>query len=306
MSDGTQGTAAATGLMSGTVTAWFAPVDATTGAVLPFDASVSGRLPVSTPPAGWRSAGPVEGFVRSSAVAMTEVRSGSPAVARLLAQHTVDAKVSFELTQWSRLAMMVSCGTRLLNVLEGGVVALLASSTATTLQVTGGLAAGDVVVVDDDYAGQTGAIGAGITGAVIAAGSTIADANYVRRVSSNVALVQTVAGSVVTLAQPLPAGTPTATMKAMKVAGFADRVGDSATRQWSAVFVVDGAQGERLLLHYPRLQVTAAGETAATVADGVERRRLVAEMSALPEADGLDGVQVLCTRTYLPAAMRTV
>ena len=38
------------------------------------------------------------------------------------------------------------------------------------------------------------------------------------------------------------------------VVGFCDREGSSFFQEWSALFVGEGQQGERVLWHYPRLQ----------------------------------------------------
>ena len=306
------------------VQAWFAPVDLLTGLPVPFDPVLSGRFAAGAPPAGWFSAGPVVGFTRKNATAMTEVRSGAPALPKTLAKHTVDATVAWSFTAWSKLALLLSCGARQMNLLaeaggavpngSGGsavaAVALLPGSTATVLQVAAGsmITAGDLLVVDEDYAGQTGAVGAGVAGAVVSSGAAIGnDANYVRRVSVNVARVQSVQAGAVALAQPLVAGTPTATMKAARLSGFVDREGDAFQRQWSALFAMDGVQGDRVLLHYPRLQANGGTtESAAAVAAGLERWRLDASFTALPVMDSNDGAEVLCFRSYLPAPMRTV
>ncbi len=131
------------------------------------------------------------------------------------------------------------------------------------------------------------------------------DVDYVRRVSLNVArvaAVSTTAGAAtmtVTLAAPLLAGVPAAGMKLAVVLGFTDRLGGSYAAEWSALFVMDGVQGDRVLVHYPRLQsAPGATEVQSAVAAGLERWRLRANFHALPVTDPNDGEAVLCFRSY--------
>jgi hypothetical protein len=42
-----------------------------------------------------------------------------------------------------------------------------------------------------------------------------------------------------------------------------DREGGSFYQEWSALFVMQGSQGERIFFHYPRLQTMAGAEEAA-------------------------------------------
>jgi hypothetical protein len=188
--------------------------------------------------------------------------------------------------------------------------AVLPGSTATVLQLASGtvVQAGDVVVVDVDYASTTGFIGSGAAGAYVTASVTMPDAHYTRRVSSNVARVLSVSAGVVTLASPLLAGTPTTAMKVAVVEGFVDRTGGAYLPEWSALVVMDGVQGDRLLLHYPRLQPVgaSAAEVKSTVAAGVDRWRPCARLRALPVTDATDGTPAICFRSYIPAPLRLV
>ena len=95
---------------------------------------------------------------------------------------------------------------------------LTAGSTATSLNIAStslaGFHAGQMVVVDADYAGQTGYVGSGVSAAYVqSAASVNNDPDYVRRVSFNVALVSAVTSTGLTLAQPLLAGVPASNMK---------------------------------------------------------------------------------------------
>ncbi len=89
--------------------------------------------------------------------------------------------------------------------------------------------------------------------------------------------------------------------------GFVDREGGSFYQEWSALFVMEGSQGERIFFHYPRLQSMAGAEEAtlpldAKRKDGLERILLKGQFMALPVTDPLDGERVLCYRSFLPAA----
>jgi hypothetical protein len=91
------------------------------------------------------------------------------------------------------------------------------------------------------------------------------------------------------------------------VLGCVDRVGGSFLSEWSALFVADGVAGDRVLLHYPRLQVApGATEVRQALVAGLERWRLQAHLIALPVTDTNDGDAVLCYRSYLPSPASTL
>jgi hypothetical protein len=96
-------------------------------------------------------------------------------------------------------------------------------------------------------------------------------------------------------------------MQISRLVGFCDREGASFFQEWSALFVMDGEQGDRVLYHYPRLPA-AQGSTEAedSLAAPLERIRLAGAFRALPVKDGNDGETVLCFRSYLPAALRGI
>ena len=96
----------------------------------------------------------------------------------------------------------------------------------------------------------------------------ITDVDYIRRVTFNVALVSQVSSTGLTLAEPLPGGVPAAGAKLQAVTGFVDREGGSFYQEWSALFVMEGSQGERIFFHYPRLQTMSGAEEAAIPLDG--------------------------------------
>ena len=158
---------------------------------------------------------------------------------------------------------------------------------------------GGLVAVDVDYAsGTTGFVGSGVSGAYLRAAVT--DVDYVRRVTLNVGRVASVSGGVLTLEAPLIAGVPTAAMKVSGVEGFCDREGSSFFQEWSALFVGEGQQGERVIWHYPRLQALAGiAESANASAGGYEALRLAGAFRALPVSDPVDGETVVCFRSYV-------
>jgi hypothetical protein len=191
-------------------------------------------------------------------------------------------------------------------------VALVAGSTATSLNIAStGLAAfqaGQMVVVDADYAGQTGYVGSGVSAAYVQSASGVnKDPDYVRRVSFNVALVSAVTSSGLTLAQPLLAGVPASNMKVQVIEGFVDREGGSFFQEWSALLVMPGEQGERILYYYPRLQPTGgAQEDTEKLLAPLEWITLNASFRALPVIDANDGEQALCFRSLLPSPMTLI
>ena len=135
----------------------------------------------------------------------------------------------------------------------------------------------------------------------------LTDVDYIRRVTFNVALVSKVSPTGLTLAEPLAGGVPAAGAKLQAVAGFVDREGGSFYQEWSALFVMQGGQGERIFFYYPRLQTMASAEEETIPLSGKNpgghaRVLLKAQFLALPVTDPLDGERVLCYRSFLPAA----
>jgi hypothetical protein len=227
--------------------------------------------------------------------------------------------VEIEFATWGKLQMALSCGSQQMNLLEtasaaapngsGGTaaaaVSLLPGSTASLLQVSDATAftAGDLVSVDLDYAGQTGYVGSGVSGAYVRAVANVGgDVNYIRRISLNVSRIVEVKDGVLQLETPLLAGAPVAGMKVSRLVGFVDREGGSFFQEWSGLFVLQGEQGDRVIYHYPRLQtMRGAVEKRETLAAPLDRFRLAGAFRALPVTDANDGEKVLCFRSYLPA-----
>jgi len=224
--------------------------------------------------------------------------------------------------------MAVTAGSEQMNLLaaaanasangSGGIAGSAApvgsGSTATFLRLTANqlasFSAGQIVVVDIDYSGQTGYVGSGISAAYVSSASTVnSDVSYIRRVSLNVARVISVTSTGLQLAQPLIAGAPIAGMSVQPILGFVDREGSNFFQEWSGLFVIPGEQGDRILFHYPRLQsVSGAGEAVTPLAapldkvDTLGRVSQIAQFRGLPVTDANDGAQVVCFRSYIPAA----
>jgi hypothetical protein len=305
------------------VRAYFGPVNRATSAPTVFDASNIAAFSVDAPPAPWIDLGWCKSFARKSGTKIVPLVTGAPGIAAEQVRSEIAAQVSIEFESWGKLQLALTAGVQQMNVLatasdaaangSGGVaaaaVALNTGSTATTLNVgdlaAAGFAVGDVVAVDVDYIAQTGFVGSGVSGGYVT--SSVTDVNYIRRVTLNVARVVTISGGLLGLGAPLLAGVPAAGMKVSRVVGFCDREGGGFFQEWSALFVVDGAQGDRVVFHYPRLQSMAgAAETSHALAGGLEAMRLAGEFRALPVVDANDGERVVCFRSYLPGAMRVV
>ena len=184
-----------------------------------------------------------------------------------------------------------------------------AGSTATSIVLAAAdaaqFAAGSIVAVDVDYTGQTGYVGSPVAGAYLR--QPLSDVDYIRRVTFNVGLVAQVNASVLTLASPLPGGAPGGGAKVQAVTGFVDREGGSFYQEWSGLFVMAGAQGERVSFYYPRLQPVCGAEEVISPLDakhknGQSRVLLKGQFVALPVTDPLDGERVVCYRSFAPAA----
>ena len=246
------------------------------------------------------------------------MRTGAPAVTQLQARTEIDATLSFGFESWGKLQLALSAGTQQMNLLKvapgataegsGGTaisaVVLQTGSTANVLQLgvtaAAGFSVGELIAVDVDYTTQTGFVGSGVSGAYVQ--TALTDIDYVRRVTLNVGRITAInaATGAVTLEWPLIAGVPAATMKVSGVVGFCDREGSSFFQEWSAVFVGEGQQGERIIWHYPRLQaMSGVAEANAAASGGYEKVQLSAAFRALPVKDPVDGETVVCFRSYV-------
>jgi hypothetical protein len=292
-----------------------------------FDPSEQGGFNLDVPPAPWISLGWIQEFTRKPGSKTATVLTGIPASPLEQVRETLEAHVSFDFLSWTKLTMALATGSQHLNLLapaSGAVpaadgaqaaaaVTVLSGSTATFVALAAADAAnftaGSIVALDTDYTGQTGYVGSPVSGAYVR--TALSDVNYIRRVTFNVALVSQSTSTGLTLAEPLPGGAPAAGSKLQAVSGFVDREGGSFFQEWSALFVVQGSQGERIFFYYPRLQSMASAQEAVLPLDrnnkdGLARVVLKGQYLALPVTDPLDGERVVCYRSFLPAAKALV
>jgi hypothetical protein len=267
---------------------------------------------------GW-----IQGLTRTSISKSAAVLTGIPAATLEQVRETLEAQVSFEFLSWTKLTMALTTGSQHMNLLvpasaaaqtEDGAHAASAvitqsGSSATFIELAATDAAkfsvGSIIALDADYTGQTGFVGSPVSGAYLR--QTVTDVDYIRRVTFNVALVSQVTSAGLTLAGPLLGGAPTAGSKLQAISGFVDREGGSFYQEWSALFVMEGSQGERIFFHYPRLQtIISAQETLSPLSEkqinGLARVELKGQYLALPVIDPLDGERVVSYRSFLPAA----
>lgn len=309
------------------VHAYFAPVSRTAQAPVLFDPALSGRFKLDAAPAPWISLGWIQGFARRATSKSAPILTGIPASTLEQVRGSLEAQVSFEFLSWTKLTMALATGSQSMNLImpatnavaapygaQGvAAIAVQSGSTANSIALAPADAAkfnaGSLVAVDVDYTGQAGFVGTPIAGAYVR--QALKDIDYIRRVTFNVALVSQVTPNGLTLAQSLPGGAPAPGAKVQAVLGFVDREGGSFYQEWSALFVMEGSQGERIFFHYPRLQSMQSAEEGAMPLDaqhngGLERVLLKAQFMALPVTDALDGERVLCYRSFLPAAKALV
>ena len=312
------------------VRAYFAPVHRAAAQATVWDASGIAGFNPCAPPAPWLDLGWCSGFARRSGTKAAALITGTPGIITGQVRTEVEATVSLEFESWGKLQMALAAGVQQMNVLavqpgatangSGGMAVAAvpltagsAATSATALDVgataAAGFSIGEVVAVDVDYAGTTGFVGSGVSGGYVKSLAAVgADVDYVRRVTLNVARVTAINAGVLTLGSALLAGVPSSAMKVSSVAAFCDREGGSFFQEWSALFILNGEQGDRVAFHYPRLQAMsgAAEASEALIAGGLEKVRLAGSFRALPVLDANDGEMILCFRSYLPAAMRAV
>jgi hypothetical protein len=305
------------------VRAYFAPVNRTTQTPELFDPSQQGGFSLDAPPAPWISLGWIQDFARKPASKTAPLLTGIPAATLEQVRETLQAQVSLQFLSWTKLTMALATGSQHMNILapasgaslaaDGAAAAAaitpLTGSTSTSILLASvdaaKFSAGSIIALDVDYTGQTGFVGAPVAGAYVR--QALSDVDYIRRVTFNVALVSQVSTTGLTLAEALPGGAPATGAKLQAVTGFVDREGGSFYHEWSALFVMQGSQEERIFFHYPRLQaMNGAEETIAPLngknQNGQSRVMLRGQFLALPVTDPLDGERVVCYRSFLPAA----
>jgi len=300
------------------VRGFFAPVNRAGCVPVLFDPAEMGQFELDAPPAPWVSLGWIKDFARRASSKTAAVQTGVPATVLEQVRETLDAQVSLRFLSWTKLTMALAAGSQHMNLLASaigagaGAVAIQSGATATLLPMlatdAAKFAAGQIVAVDVDYSGQAGFVGSPVSGAYVksALAGTLTDVDYVRRVTFNVARIASVSTTGLTLAEALPGGAPVAGMKVSAVVGFVDREGGSFFQEWSGLFVMEGAQGERIFFYYPRLQALGSAAETRSLLDAkrggsLERVLLTGDFRALPVTDSLDGERVVCYRSFLPA-----
>jgi hypothetical protein len=304
------------------VRAYFAPVNRTTQTPVLFDPSEQGAFSLDAPPTPWIGLGWIQDFTRTPGSKTSPVLTGIPASTLEQVRETLQAQVSLQFLSWTKLTMALATGSQHMNLLAPATGATLAAdgavaapavvvqsgSTSTFVALAAidaaKFAPGSIVALDVDNTGQTGFVGSPVAGAYLR--QALADVDYIRRVTFNVALVSQVSSTGLTLAEPLPGGAPAASAKLQAVTGFVDREGGSFYQEWSALFLIEGSQGERIFFHYPRLQSMTSAEEAVAPLSGKNQNAqtrvlLKGQFLALPITDPLDGEHVLCYRSFLPA-----
>jgi len=258
---------------------------------------------------GWIDLGWVENFTRTAGTGIEALRAGAHSAVSKQVVTNLDARVEFDFLEWGKLQMALTARGSAMNVIEGigaASPAVLSGSTANTLALDTAteMAVGDLLAVDVDYLGQTGAVGSGLAAAWVTSAAAVgSDLDYVRRVTLNVARVAQLNGTSLTLQQALPGGAPAVGARVQKVVAFVDREGGSYFPEWSLLLVIEGEAGGTLTFYYPRVQAAApAGEICREIVAPLEIVALHASFRALPQPDVYDGQAVLCYRTYTPAA----
>ena len=304
--------------------AYFAPVDRSGSVPVPtvFDPAQSGAFSLDAPPSPWINAGWIQNFIRRSATKLVPISGGTKGAAMQQFRRSLSAEIEVDFMEWGKLQLALSAGSQQMNVLaadagssqrgSGGTpqapIALLSGSTASELVVGLGavdaFAVGELLAADVDYQQQTGYVGTGIAAAYVNSAADVQnDGNYVRRVTFNVGRVQTKTSTSLLLAQPLPGGAPAMGASVQKVTGFVDREGGSFFSEWSALFVTVSETGATIFYYYPRVQSVAPAEESGKEMDaGLDNWSLHARLLALPSTDLNDGEEVLCYRSFIPAA----
>src|SRR6202007_3321024 len=223
------------------VRAYFAPVNRVAQTPVLFDPAEQGSFNLDASPAPWIDLGWIQGFARKSASKSTAVMTGVPAAPLEQVRETLAAQVSFEFMSWTKLTMALATGSQHMNLLAAAngataapdgaqaapAVVVQSGSMATSIVLAATdaakFAAGAMVAIDGDYTGQTGYVGAPVSGAYVR--QALTDVDYIRRVTFNVARVAQVSDTTLTLAEALPGGAPATGAKMQAVTGFVDREG---------------------------------------------------------------------------------
>jgi hypothetical protein len=283
--------------------AYFAPVNRATNEPTRLDAA--GDFDLESPLAPWTEIGWIKNLVKSGAVDIEQVQTGTSGMNGLRFRKRCEGRLAFDFCEWGKLQMALAGSSQHINLLGGAAYAVLnrdAQSLCLDSQALSELAVGDLIAVDVDLDIQKGFVGTGVAGAFVKDLSSVGQ-DYVRATTFNVAKVTEKAATALVLERPLIGGVPIDGAKVQKVMGFADREGASFLQEWSGLFILDEVSGGRVMLFYPRLQTAAeSGETREQVCGATEQLALHAKFVALPIIDDLDGESIVSYRYYIPAA----
>jgi len=167
------------------VRGYFAPVNRTTQTPVLFDPAQQGGFTLDSPPAPWVSLGWIQEFTRKPGSKTIPVLTGIPAGAVEQLRQTVEAQVSLEFLSWTKLTMALATGSQHMNLLAPAIgaapaadgaqaasaITVLSGSTTTFIALAAADAvnftAGTIIALDADYTGQTGYVGAPVSGAYV-------------------------------------------------------------------------------------------------------------------------------------------
>src|ERR1035441_3717387 len=201
------------------VRGYFAPVNRTAQTPVLFDPAEQGAFILNSPPSPWISLGWIQEFTRKAGSKSAAVLTGIPASVLGQVRETLEAQVSLEFLSWTKLTMALATGSQHMNLLapaSGATPAADGAQAATAVTVHSGstatfvalastdaakFSAGSIIALDADYTGQTGFVGAPVSGAYVR--QALTDVDYIRRVTFNVAFVSQVSSAGLTLAGPL-------------------------------------------------------------------------------------------------------
>ena len=218
------------------VRAYFAPVNRATQTQVIFNPAGQSGFDLDAPPAPWIDLGWIQEFARKTLSKTSPILTGIPASPQEQVRETLEAQVSLQFMSWTKLTMALATGSQHMNLLapandnvqaEHGAQAApsitpQSGSTATSIVLTSTDAAkfvpGSIISLDADYTGETGFVGSPIAGAYVR--QPLSDVDYIRRVSFNVAFVSQTNSTGITLAEPLPGGSPAPGAKLQAVADF--------------------------------------------------------------------------------------
>lgn len=340
-------------VVGGAWRAFFAPfntslsVTQTNSALGPniLDLNVQGPFNDQSLPSNWYDLGWINGFKITPGSKIGQVRSGYKGAVRAQYRGQVGETFECNFREMSRMALKLSTGSEVFNLMKNpGAVAStvgpLSSSGATAVPLgasgyiqsgavvgyvgqpalyvatgSGSLfSAGDYIVADDDYTGQTGYVGS--AGINVLTGQ-VSDIDFIRKTSDFVARVVAVVGDSLVLNAPFVGGgnssgtsqygPNTATAKVQKIKGYVCREGGSFIPEWSALLLVQTVDNSQIAIYYPHVSPNQFKDFAAWQLENAGTVDLMGyELQAVFEAlafdDPMDGETVVRYAAYYPTS----